>query len=91
MNVLPTEVNLLKRKVGHDNLCPICHSKPENALHIFTQCELAKTVWFESMFQCGDDQSIPSDIQDWLEVKLSISSKARVDSEFLIENFFDLL
>lgn len=38
-NSLPTKVNLVKRRCGSDNLCPICSLAPESSLHLFTECD----------------------------------------------------
>nr|GEZ98987.1 RNA-directed DNA polymerase, eukaryota [Tanacetum cinerariifolium] len=42
---LPTRCNLLSRGVEIESLnCPICGQSPEDARHIFFQCDLAKAV-----------------------------------------------
>ena len=44
-NILPTKVNLLKRKVVQDNLCDGCRLEVETTGHTFISCLRACEVW----------------------------------------------
>lgn len=87
-NSLPTRVNLFRRKMGSDNLCPICSCAPETALHLFTQCEWVKVVWFGSIFQWDVCQGSFHDIADWVEQKIKCLSGCPVDGDSKIGLFF---
>ncbi|KAF5450671.1 hypothetical protein F2P56_031001 [Juglans regia] len=44
-NSLPTNALLLKKKVGKDDMCPICKSESETILHALWQCTAVNDVW----------------------------------------------
>lgn len=44
-NILPTKLNLEKRSVVEDSLCPICRLEGESVEHILWTCESARDVW----------------------------------------------
>jgi hypothetical protein len=46
-NILPTKLNLHKRGIVEDSLCPICKQEGELVEHILWTCELARDVWVE--------------------------------------------
>ena len=48
-DILPTKLNLLKRKIIDDAMCPICTRFSELAIHGFWECEVAKDVWSGSL------------------------------------------
>jgi len=43
--ILPTRVNLHKRKVVEDNLCPCCKREAETVIHALWSCPAAQDVW----------------------------------------------
>ena len=43
--ILPTRVNLAKRKIIEDNLCQCCGREPETEAHILWECGAAQDVW----------------------------------------------
>ena len=45
MNAMPTMVNLNRRGIQVNVLCPICKKEEEAAEHVILKCELAKAVW----------------------------------------------
>ncbi|KAF5475754.1 hypothetical protein F2P56_007529 [Juglans regia] len=47
-NILPTNSNLFKKKIGDCPLCTICGSSEESVLHILWSCPSAADVWAES-------------------------------------------
>jgi hypothetical protein len=46
-NILPTKLNLHKRGIVEDSLCPICKQEGESVEHILWTCESARDVWAE--------------------------------------------
>jgi hypothetical protein len=46
-DIVPTRLNLLKRKITEDSDCPICGLEAETTLHILWQCPSAMDVWSE--------------------------------------------
>jgi hypothetical protein len=47
-NSLPVKMNLRRRGVELDTLCPMCHRLDEDCGHIFLKCRFAKSVWREA-------------------------------------------
>ena len=45
MNAIPTMMNLNKRGVQTDAICPICRKEVETVKHAILKCDLAKDVW----------------------------------------------
>ena len=48
-DVLPTQVNLAKRKIISNTLCHCCKSVPEDTLHVIWGCDAAQDVWTGSL------------------------------------------
>ena len=48
-DVLPTRVNLAKRKIISDMLCHYCKSVPEDTLHVIRGCGATQDVWAGSL------------------------------------------
>lgn len=48
-DILPTRVNLAKRKIILDNECHCCKRVPENAVHAIWECGAAQDVWATSI------------------------------------------
>ena len=46
--ILPTRVNLVKKKIIRESVCPICTRLPENELHVFWEYPAAQDVWVGS-------------------------------------------
>ena len=46
--ILPTWVNLEKKKIIRERVCPICTRLPENEIHVFWECPAAQDVWYGS-------------------------------------------
>jgi hypothetical protein len=44
-NILPTKVNLQRKHVVQDSICPICYSSPEDLWHTLWSCPAAVAVW----------------------------------------------
>ena len=47
-DVIPTNLNVLKR-VGFGNaVCPLCNNEDESIVHLFFKCPAAKAIWFSN-------------------------------------------
>ena len=44
-NVFPTKLNLYKKGVTEDSLCPVCRLGEESVDHVLWNCEAARDVW----------------------------------------------
>jgi hypothetical protein len=44
-DILPTKVNLCKRKIIDDPVCPLCEREAETVLHVLWQCPAAMDAW----------------------------------------------
>ena len=44
-DVIPTKVNLVRRKVLQDDQCEECHLEAENSNHLFWTCKRARELW----------------------------------------------
>nr|GEU85267.1 hypothetical protein [Tanacetum cinerariifolium] len=86
---LPARCNLLNRGVVlESSLCPICGLVPEDAQHIFFQCELAKSVllricrWWD--IHWGDATSF-GDWNSWFSsIQLSSKLKLMLEGVFVV-------
>ncbi|XP_050259107.1 uncharacterized protein LOC126704117 [Quercus robur] len=47
--ILPTKLNLSKRKIIVDAMCPICLRFPESVVHALWECGAARDVWVGSL------------------------------------------
>lgn len=45
VGALPTMVNLQKRGIGENELCPCCGKDSETIFHSIISCEVTKRVW----------------------------------------------
>lgn len=43
--ILPTQVNLCRRKINDDSLCPICEDEVETVAHAQWQCLATTDIW----------------------------------------------
>jgi hydrogenase maturation factor len=44
-DLLPTRVNLYKRKIINDPMCPLCGLVEETTTHVLWLCSAASDVW----------------------------------------------
>jgi len=43
-DILPTKMNLTKRRIIDDAACPTCMRFPESAIHVLWECDMAQDV-----------------------------------------------
>ena len=48
-DILPTKMNLMKRRIINDVACPICMRFLESAIHVLWECDAAQDVWAGSL------------------------------------------
>ena len=44
-DILPTRVNLVRRRVLTDDKCPICLRESENTIHVIWECAAVQDIW----------------------------------------------
>ena len=49
MNLLPTRVNLARRKIIEDDLCELCKCALENGIHVLWECGVVRGIWAGSL------------------------------------------
>jgi len=47
-NLLPTNSNLVVKKVVHNSKCPVCSREPKTVVHCLWSCPFAVVVWQDS-------------------------------------------
>ncbi|XP_065625195.1 uncharacterized protein LOC136065634 [Quercus suber] len=55
-NLLPTKDKLSEFSPSSDASCPLCDIETESALHLFTQCHIARAIWFGSRWNIRIDR-----------------------------------
>lgn len=63
--ILPTRLNLAKRNIIADTVCPICLQSPENEVHVLWDCPATQDVWARSWTKL---QKCPLGQQDVLQL-----------------------
>lgn len=65
LEILPTHVNLAKRKIIPDNICHCYRSCPETGVHVLWECGAAQDVWVGCLARI---QKIPNGRRDTLQL-----------------------
>ncbi|XP_023887886.1 uncharacterized protein LOC112000011 [Quercus suber] len=55
-NLLPTKDKLSEFSPSSDASCPLCDFETESTLHLFTQCHIARAIWFGSHWNIRIDR-----------------------------------
>ncbi|GJU73336.1 RNA-directed DNA polymerase, eukaryota, reverse transcriptase zinc-binding domain protein [Tanacetum coccineum] len=84
---LPTRLNLDKRGIDLDSvLCPICNDNPELEDHIFVECCIAKSTWFE--FQGSGAVAMDGDgRRRWRPLVIDLNDLPPVDDDDVVHLF----
>ena len=72
LNILPTKINLKKKKITSDGFCPICESEAESIDHALWECPAANDVWLSSKLRV---QKVPKYQGDFITLVLSLFDK----------------
>lgn len=73
--ILPTRLNLAKRRITHDNVCPNCTRFPESTIHALWDCGVAMDVWAGSLLKlqkCSNGQADMLELMEYLLSRLSL-------------------
>ena len=44
-NILPTRVNLSRKRIIEDNRCEVCKTEPKTEIHALWNCVVAQDIW----------------------------------------------
>ena len=80
-NSLPHRLNLLRRGLDLDPICPVCNRVNEDGVHLFLKCKNAKLGWRElqlnglrdRLVQCQDAKAFVKEI-----IQLELQQKLKV-------------
>ena len=73
--ILPTRLNLAKRRVISDNTCLNCTKFPESTIHELWDCEVATDVWTGSLVKlqkCSHGQADMIELMEYLLSRLTL-------------------
>ena len=73
--ILPTRLNLVKRRIIHDDVCPNCTRLPESTVHALWDCGVAVDVWAGSSLKiqkCTHGQADMIELMEYLLSRLSL-------------------
>lgn len=65
-DALPTKMNLCKRNIIEEAVCPVCQTTIETTTHILRDCSLARTIWRIQNIQIPDAGTEPSPLL-WIQ------------------------
>ncbi|XP_075636485.1 uncharacterized protein LOC142608673 [Castanea sativa] len=86
-NLLPTKDQLSEFSPSSDTSCPLYNVEAESALHLFTQCHIARVIWFGNQWNLRIDrwhvQSLTQLIEFFIDPSSLELDKEQRD-EFLI-------
>ncbi|KAL0009208.1 hypothetical protein SO802_010710 [Lithocarpus litseifolius] len=68
--ILPTRLNLARRRIIHDNVCPNCTRFPESTIHALWDCGVAVDVWAGSSLKLQKCVHGQADILELMEYLL---------------------
>ena len=81
---IPTRMAISNRGMElNDIMCPICGVEPENGVHIFSRCNVARSVWelvFRWLQLAKEGDFNPREMFCWLEdYRASANKKAVIE------------
>lgn len=75
-NILPTQDNLIRRRVGESAQCCFCHKETDSVLHVLWSCGAAQDVWAGSLGRLQKSCSKQNDfVQLVIGLMVKLSSK----------------
>ncbi|XP_030939755.1 uncharacterized protein LOC115964624 [Quercus lobata] len=87
-NLLPTKDQFSEFSPSSNTNCPLCNVEAESTLHLFTQCHIAKAIWFGSQWNLRIDrwqvQSPAHLIELFIDPPPSIQLDKEQRDEFLL-------
>lgn len=70
-DIIPTLINLKKRKIIEDSAYPICFRMPKTVCHILWECESAKDLWGQG---CKKIQKLHMTSDSFLDIWLKLTN-----------------
>ena len=73
--IFPTRLNLVKRRILHDDICPNCTRFPESMVHVLWDYGVAVDVWAGSSLKlqkCTHGQADMIELMEYLLSRLSL-------------------
>ncbi|KAF3959544.1 hypothetical protein CMV_015649 [Castanea mollissima] len=87
-NLLPTKDQLSEFSPSSDTSCPLYNVEAESALHLFTQCHIARATWFGNQWNLRIDrwhvQSLTQLIEFFIDPPSSLELDKEQRDEFLL-------
>lgn len=80
-DILLTRMNLMKRNISNQYLCPICNLEEETLIHSFWECSVAVDVWGEErspLHKWGARTAMFQDFWDDIMIKSLLNPKSYV-------------
>ncbi|XVF18343.1 hypothetical protein REPUB_Repub11eG0013500 [Reevesia pubescens] len=74
-NMIPTLVNLKKKKISSEEMCFLCSRDTETAIHVLRDCNFAMEVWRHSNLEMDASWSISNNVREWFFQFLERSGK----------------
>ncbi|CAL9007008.1 unnamed protein product [Prunus brigantina] len=88
---LATKLNLCKRKMNMNPICPLCDDQVESEEHLFFLCPWVKMVWFCSTFNYRVNTQSFTTFDQWLESLLKLPFPSSLDKRNFLTNISFLL
>lgn len=77
-DILPTRLNLVKRKFSDQVMCPICNIENESLIHILCECPAATDVWGETRSPLRKWRATASSFMElWTEILINTPIKTQ--------------
>ncbi|KAI5336490.1 hypothetical protein L3X38_015758 [Prunus dulcis] len=83
-NILPSFLNLYKRRLSTSHLCPICLESPESIEHMLVLCPWTACVWFGSAIGYRVDLQNFTSLDRWLGSLLRGESMFSPNSRWIL-------
>ncbi|XP_057423561.1 uncharacterized protein LOC130717370 [Lotus japonicus] len=65
--ILPVKMNMKKRGMNIDPICPCCGEEEETTIHALLTCEPVRRIWFASHLNIHISMDTPDNFLCWLE------------------------
>ena len=80
-NLLPTKDQFSEFSPSFDTNCPLCNVEAEPTLHLFTQCHIARAIWFGSQWNLRIDRWQVQSPAHLIELFIDPPSSTQLDKE----------
>ena len=83
-DILPTRVNLVRRRVLTDDKCPICLRELENIIHVLWECAVVQDIWAGSCQKLQKKSSRVVDVMQLMEDLIDRLTKEELDRKSVV-------